>query len=282
LWGGFPLYFELLHSAGALEIVAHRIFWTLVFCLFGVTVTRTWGKVRAAWANRRLVVGLALAGVLVSGNWLLYVAAVLSGHVVDAALGYFINPLVTVILALVVQRERLHRLQFVALGIGTVAVVVIVVGYGQFPWIGLGLALTFGTYALIKSRVGGTVGPLVGLGFEALTLAPLAGLYIVILEVTGRGSFIGHGVNYTVLLALTGVVTAIPLLFFAYGAGHLPLATVGLIQYVTPIGQFCIGVWVFHEAMPTARWIGFGLIWVALVVLSWDGLRSLRRSVAKG
>jgi chloramphenicol-sensitive protein RarD len=277
LWSVFPLYFELLNAAGPLEIVAHRIVWTLVVCVLGVTVRRSWDKVVAAWRDRRLIGRLSLAGVLISLNWLLYIAAILTGHIVDAALGYFINPLVTVVLALVVQRERLRRLQYIALGIGLLAVVVIVVGYGEFPWIGLGLAGSFGTYALIKNRIGSAVSPLVGLGFEALTLTPVALAYIVVLEVTGTGLFLTHSTGYTLGLMATGAVTAAPLLLFAYGSARLQLATVGLLQYITPIGQFALGVWVFHEAMPWARWIGFGLIWVALVALSADALRSLRR-----
>jgi chloramphenicol-sensitive protein RarD len=277
LWGLFPLYFNLLTKAGSAEIVAHRIAWTLVFCALGVTLTRGWGRVRTAWRDRRLVGHLALAGVLVSANWLLYVFAVLTGHVVDAALGYFFNPLVTVVLAVVVQRERLRPVQVGALGVGLAAVVVIGVGYGQFPWLGVGLAVTFGLYALVKSRVGQAVGPMVGIGFEAATTAPLAIAYIVVLELLGQGSFIGQGLGHTAALAGTGVVTAVPLLFFAYGAARLPLATVGLIQYITPMAQFSLGVWVFHESMPTARWIGFGLIWVALTLLSADMVRTFRR-----
>ncbi|MDR0415795.1 MAG: EamA family transporter RarD, partial [Propionibacteriaceae bacterium] len=217
LWGLFPLYFNMLTKAGSAEIVAHRVAWTLVFCVLAVTLTGGWGRVRTAWRDRRLVGRLALAGVFVSVNWLLYVFAVLTGHVVDAALGYFINPLVTVVLAVVVQRERLRPTQIWALGVGLAAVVVIVIGYGQFPWLGFGLAVTFGLYALVKSRVGQTVGPLVGIGFEAATTAPLAIAYIAVLELVGQGSFVSQGPGYTAALAGTGVVTAVPLLFFAYG-----------------------------------------------------------------
>jgi chloramphenicol-sensitive protein RarD len=276
LWAVFPLYFELLDQASAVEVVAHRICWTLVFCLIGVTVRRAWGQARAVWADKKLVARLALAGVLVSVNWLIYVWAILHDQVVDAALGYFINPLVTVGLGLVVLRERLRRLQYVALGVGLLAVVVIVIGYGHFPWVGLGLALSFAAYALMKNRVAAKVAPLVGLGLETFTLAPLALAGIVWLQLDGRGVFLGHGLGYTVGLALTGVVTAVPLLLFAQAAGRIPLATLGLLQYITPTGQFLIGLIWFHEAMPAARWAGFGLIWVALILLSLQGLRSWR------
>jgi len=278
LWAVFPLYFDWLSRAGAVEVVAHRIAWTLVFCLAGITLTRTWGRFRAAWADKALVGRLAVAGVLVSLNWLIYVWAILNDHVIDAALGYFINPLVTVLLSLVVLRERLARLQAVALAIGVTAVVVIVIGHGRVPWVGFGLALTFALYALMKNRVGQRTTPLVGLAFEALTLAAPSLVYIFWLEASGRGLFLTGGPHYTAGLALSGAVTAIPLLFFAYGAARLPLATVGLLQYLTPTGQFLLGLVVFHEVMSPARWIGFGLIWVALVVLTVHAVRTWRVS----
>jgi len=280
LWSVFPLYFTWLSLAGAVEVVAHRIVWTLVFCVVGITVTRTWGRLRAAWADKALVGRLAAAGALVSVNWLVYVWAVLNDHVIDAALGYFINPLVTVALGLAVLRERLARLQAVALVVGLVAVCVIGVGYGRVPWVGLALAVSFGLYALMKNRVGQRTTPLVGLAFEALTLSLPSAAYIVWLQTAGRGLFLTGGPKYTVGLALAGAVTAIPLLFFAYGAARLPLATVGLLQYLTPVGQFLLGIWVFHEAMPPARWAGFALIWVALVLLTAHAIRSWRLSAA--
>jgi chloramphenicol-sensitive protein RarD len=277
LWSVFPLYFDLLNAATAAEIVAHRIAWTFVFCLVGVTALRGWGHVRAVWADKKLVGRLALAGVLVSGNWLIYIWAILHDAVVDAALGYFINPLVTVALGLVFLGERLHRLQYLALGVGVAAVAVIIVGYGRIPWAGLGLALSFGLYALMKNRVGARATPLVGLGYEAAVLTPLSAAYIVVLQLSGTGAFLGHGAGMTAGLALAGAVTATPLLFFAFAAARLPLATVGMLQYMCPIGQFLLGILVFHEPMPTARWIGFGLIWVALILLSAHAIRAYRR-----
>ena len=270
LWGVFPLYFHLLVRSGSLEIVAHRIVWTLVFCAIGITIIGAWAKVRAVINDKRLFRTLLLAGVLVSLNWLIYIYAVVSDHVVDGALGYFINPLVTVVLAVIFLRERLRPAQIVALGIGLAAVMVIVIGMGHVPWIGLGLALTFGFYSLLKNRVGGRTTPLVGLGVEALALAPLSAVYIVVLEVTGRGTFTTVSWTYSLLLVATGIVTAIPLLFFAVGAARLNLTSLAFIQYVTPIMQFLIGVLVFSEHMPLVRWVGFILIWVALIVLSWD------------
>ena len=278
VWSFFPLYFTWLARAGAVEVVAHRIFWTLVFCAAGITLTRTWGRARAAWADKALVGRLVAAGALVSVNWLVYVWAVLHDHVIDAALGYFINPLVTVVLGLAVLRERLARLQAVALAVGLVAVGVIGVGYGRVPWVGLALAVSFGLYALMKNRVGQRTTPLVGLAFEALTLSLPSVAYIVWLEASRQGVFLSGGPRYTAGLALAGAVTAIPLLFFAYGAARLPLATVGLLQYLTPLGQFLLGIFVFHEAMPPARWAGFALIWVALVLLTAHAVRAWRLS----
>ncbi len=276
IWGNFPLYFKLLSAAGPLEIIGHRILWSFVFCLVGVLVFGQWRQLRAVFRNRRLYLGLAAGGVLVSINWLVYVWAVLNDHIVDAALGYFVNPLVTVTLAVVVLRERLRTGQKIAVAIGLAAVVVIAVGYGQVPWVALALALSFGTYGLVKNRVGGTVGPLVGLTAETSLLAPIALVFLVWLQVTGNSSLFGHGTVHTVALIGAGAVTAIPLLLFAGAAARIPLSMLGLIQYMTPVLQFAIGVWINHESMPLPRWIGFGLVWVALVVLTVDGLRSAR------
>lgn len=276
LWGVLPLYFPLLAPAGAVEIIAHRVVWSLVFCAFLLTVTRGWAPFVAAVRHRRTLATLSLAAVLVAVNWLVYVYSVLSGQVVDAALGYFINPLVTVLLAVFVLGERLRTVQWVALGFGAVAVVVITVGYARLPWIAVVLAVTFGLYGLIKNRVGRTVTALAGLGVETAVLTPLAAGYLVWLQVTGTGAFTGHGAWHAVALLCAGVVTATPLLLFGAAARVLPLRTIGMLQYVTPTMQFLLGLLVFHEQMPAARWAGFALVWVALVILTVDGLRSSR------
>ena len=277
LWGSFPLYFEALSAAGAFEIIGHRVFWTFVFCLAGVLVWREWSHLREVLADRRLFWGLTGAGFLVTLNWSIYVWGVLNDHVVDAALGYFINPLVTVTLAVVVLHERLRTAQKLALGVGSLAVVVIAVGYGQIPWVALSLAASFGLYGLVKKQVGGRVTPLVGLTIETAILAPVALAFLVWLQVSGTSNYLAHGPGLTIGLSLAGVVTAIPLLLFAAASARIPLSMMGLIQYLTPLIQFSIGVWVNHEAMPTSRWIGFGLVWVALIVLTLDSLRNARR-----
>lgn len=274
-WGALPLYFPLLKPAGALEIIGHRIVWSLVFCLLLVALTRGWRQLGAVLRDRRTVGILAAAAVLVGTNWTVYVYGVLSDHVVDASLGYFINPLVTVILAVLVLGERLRPAQWVALGAGAAAVLVIAVGYGQVPWIALALAVSFGLYGLAKNRVGRSVPPLAGLTVETAVLTPVALVYLFWWQARGSGTFTDSP-WHALLLAAAGIVTAVPLLLFGASAARLPLSVLGLIQYLTPVIQFVLGVTVFGEQMPPARWWGFALVWVALIVLGVDGLRAGR------
>lgn len=276
LWGFLPLYFPLLEPAGPVEIIAHRVVWSLLFCLLILLVTRTWGTVVAAVRNRRTLATLALAGVLVATNWLIFVHGVLSGHTVDTALGYYINPLVTVALAVIALGERLRAAQWVALGIGGAAVAVITVGVGRLPWIALALAATFGTYGLIKNRIGRTVTAVASLAVETAAMTPLALGYLLWLAVTGTSAFGANGVGHALILTASGVVTAVPLLLFGGAARRLPLSVVGMLQYLAPTLQFIVGVAVFGEEMPAARWWGFALVWVALVILTTDGLRTSR------
>lgn len=276
MWGALPLYFPLLQPAGPLEIIAHRIVWSLLFCLVLLLATRQMrGYVQVLRSGRVLLV-LAAAAVLVATNWTIYVFAVTSGHVVDAALGYFINPLVTVLLAVVVLKERLRAAQWVALGFGAAAVVVIAVGLGTVPWIALGVAFSFGFYGLLKNRAGRTVAAIPGLAVETSVLAPVALLYLVWLGTQGTSTFVHEGSGHALLLVSSGVVTALPLLCFGAAARLLPLSVVGMLQYLAPILQLALGVLVFHEAMPTVRWVGFSLVWCALAVLTFDALRSMR------
>ncbi|QTE31613.1 EamA family transporter RarD [Pengzhenrongella sicca] len=278
LWGVLPLYFPLLAPAGAVEIIGHRVVWSLGFCLLLLTVTRGWSPFRAVFANRRTLGLLGLAAALVAVNWTVYVYGVLSDQVVDTALGYFINPLVTVLLAVFVLGERLRATQWVALGFGAAAVLVITVGYGRLPWIALTLAFSFGTYGLIKNRVGRTVTAVAGLAVETTLLFPLALGYLLWLGATGAGTFGAHGTWHLVALVSTGVVTATPLLMFSSAARRLPLSVVGMLQYIAPTMQFLLGILVFGEHMPVARWWGFALVWVALVILTVDGVRTGRAS----
>ena len=276
LWGVLPLFFLLLVPAGAIEIVAFRIVLSLVFCALLITVTRGWPRFIALLRDRRTTLILGAAGALIVVNWLTYVFATLSGHVVEAALGYFTNPIVTVLLGVIVLRERLRVLQWVAIGISAVAVLVLAINYGQFPWIALILAFSFGTYSLVKKQVGGRVDAISGLSIETAWLAPAAAIALVVTGMTGGLVTGTQGTLHTVLMLCAGVVTATPLLFFASAARRLPLTYIGLVQYITPIMQFVFGVAVFNEDMPFARWVGFGIIWLALIVLSIDMIRAGR------
>jgi chloramphenicol-sensitive protein RarD len=270
LWGFLPLYFLLLAPSSALEIVAWRVVLSLVFCALIVVVT---GQLRALMtivADRRTVLTLAIAGVLILINWLVYVFAALSGHVVEAALGYFINPIVTVLLGVLVLGEKLRLVQWVAIGFSAVAVLVLAVSYGQFPWIALALAFSFGTYGLLKKKVADRVDAVSGLTIETAFLAPLAIVLLVVMSLTGSLTIGAFGAGHMIALLLAGVVTAVPLLMFAAAARRIPLTFIGLTQYMSPIAQFLIGVFVLSEAMPPARWFGFGLVWIALIILTVD------------
>ncbi len=271
MWGLFPLYFRLLIRSGAFEIVAYRIVCSLLFCLIAIAVTRNWRQLGRVLRHRRSVLVLAVAGLLVSANWTLYVWGINNGHAIDASLGYFINPLVNAVFGVLLMGERMRRLQWLAFGIGTTAVVVLIVGYGQVPWVALGLALTFGSYGLTKKKLGTAVPPLPGLVVETAAATPFALAYLLWLASAGLGT-VPQGSGYSLLIMLAGPVTAVPLLLFAAAAIRIPLSTLGILQYVAPVGQFLIGWLVIGEQMPLERWIGFGIIWVALIIFVIDAL----------
>ncbi|MEU1972094.1 EamA family transporter RarD [Microbacterium sp. NPDC019599] len=278
LWGFLPLYFLALAPTGPFEVVAWRIILSLAFCAILLTVTRTWPKLVAILRNRRLVGWTMAAGALIYVNWQVYLIGTLTGHVVETSLGYFINPIVTVLLGVIVLRERLRVVQWIAIGIAAAAVAVIVFGYGAFPWIALTLAFTFGFYGLVKKQIGPSVDAVSGLTLESLWLTPVAILQLVVVGLT-TGLTMGQGSTlHTALLLVAGVATATPLLFFAAGARRAPLTLMGILQFVAPILQFIIGVWVLDEPMSVERWIGFGLVWVALTLLTIDSLVAARRA----
>lgn len=277
MWGVFPAFFPLLKPASALEVLAHRIVWTTVLMVVVVAVARRLRDIRAI--TPRVWLLLVCASALISINWGIYIYAVNNGHVVDAALGYFINPLVTVALGLLIFREKLNRAQLGALAIAVVAVVVLTAEVGAPPVIGLGLALSFGLYGAVKKVV--PTDPRVSVGVEAAVAAPFALAYIAVLEGTGPGTFTDLGAGHIALLVLSGAVTALPLLLFAAAAQRLPLVTMGLLFYVTPAMQLTWGIFVGHEPMPPARWLGFALIWLALLVFSVDALRRARTTSPK-
>ena len=276
LWGLFPLYFPLLEPAGGLEIVAHRVLWSLVFVGLLLTVTRHWSQVRALAGDRRRLLVLAGAALLIAVNWLVFVYGVNSGQVVETSLGYFINPLVSVLLGVVVFSERLRPLQWVAVGIAAVAVTVLTVDYGRPPWIALALAASFGLYGVMKKLVRVEAAP--GLFVETAMVAVPAGVVLAVLHAGGDGTFGNAGTGHTLLLMSSGVATAIPLLLFAAAARRIPLSTVGLLQYLTPLMQLAIGVFIYDEPMPPARLAGFVIVWVALGVFTADSLRHARAS----
>lgn len=280
LWGFMPLYFLTLVPTGPWEVVSWRILFSLAFCAILLTVTRAWRKLFAILRNRRLVLWTMLAGLLIYVNWQVFLISTLTGHVIEGSLGYFINPIVTVLLGVLVLGERLRTAQWVAIGFAGLAVAVIIVGYGSFPWMALTLAASFGTYGLVKKQIGPQVDAVSGLTLESLWLAPIAIGQAVVVALTTGLTITQLGPGHAALLALSGAVTAVPLLFFAAGARRAPLTVIGLLQFVAPIMQFLTGWWIMGEPMPIERWIGFGLVWLALIVLMTDSLRHSRRRPA--
>lgn len=274
IWGLFPLYWPLLEPGGALEILAHRVVWSLVV-VAGLLLVSGGGWRRLPRTKRQLRL-LAAAAVLIGINWGLYIWGVNHHHVVETSLGYFVNPLVTVALSVFVLGERLRRLQWYAVAVAAVGVVVLGVDAHRPPWIALALAFSFGGYGLIKKVVG--VDPAAGLAIETAVLAPVALTYLVIIGITGRATFASHGVGHPFLLASAGPVTAVPLLLFAAAAPRVPLSRLGLMQYLTPTIQFLIGIFVRHEPLGTGRLIGFVLVWCALVIFTVDSTSSRRRT----
>ncbi len=276
LWGLFPLYFPLLEPAGGLESVAHRVVWSLVFIALLLTVLRTWPRVRAVVADRRALLILVGAALLISANWLIFVYGVNSGQVVETSLGYFINPLVSVLLGVAVLSERLRPAQWVAVGIATVAVAVLTVDYGRPPWIALSLAATFALYGLLKKLVRVEAAP--GLFLETALVVIPALVVLAVLHAQGEGTAGNAGTGHLLLLVGSGVATAVPLLLFAAATSRIPLSTVGLLQYLTPLMQLAIGVFVYGEPMPPLRLVGFAVVWLALAVFTVDTLRAARAS----
>ncbi len=275
LWGLFPLYWPLLEPAAATEILAHRILWSLIVTSILLVVSRRTAALGVMWADRRVRFAMIGAGVTIGMNWFTYIWGVNNGHVVETSLGYYINPLVTVLMGVVILGERLRAWQWTALGIAFCAVLVLTLELGRPPWISLVLAFSFGTYGLLKKQA--RVGPIEGLTYEGLVLAPLALAYVIWLTVVGQASAWSHGVDHVALLATTGLVTAAPLLCFAGAANRISLTTLGLLQYIAPTLQFLLGVLVFGEPMPAVRWVGFAMVWLALAIFTVEAIVSSRR-----
>lgn len=277
IWGAFPLYWPLLEPAGAVEILAHRILWSMLTMGVLVVVLGRGRHLRAILADRRTRTLLTVGAIVIAVNWATYIWGVNNGHVVETSLGYFINPLVTVLMGVLILGETMRRLQWMALGVAALAVVVLTVDYGRPPWIALVLACSFGTYGLAKKQA--DTGAVEGLAFETAVLAPVAAAYVGWLVVVGESGFGSHGLGHAALLMTTGAVTALPLICFGAAATRLPMVTLGLLQYLAPVLQFVVGLLVFHEEMPVGRWVGFGLVWLALVVFTVESVNHRRRQL---
>jgi chloramphenicol-sensitive protein RarD len=273
LWGAFPLYWPLLEPANPLEIVSHRAVWTLVFCFIVLAVTKALKSTLATLKQPKIAARLFLTSLLISINWLVYIWATNNGHVVEASLGYYINPLIIIGFGVLLLKEKMRPLQWAAVAIASLGVLVLTIDNGRLPYIALALAFSWGTYGLIKKQLG--LGALEGLAIETFISAFFYLAYLIYIGNQGTGQF-GHSWGLTILLISAGAVTAIPLLLFNGSTNRLPFTTIGLLQYITPTLQFSVGVWVRHEEMPTARWIGFLIIWVALTTLALDLIKSSR------
>lgn len=283
LWGAMPLYFALLPPAKGVEVVAARVLFSLVFCAILIAVLRGWSQIRYVTSSRASMVRLFIASLLIAANWLTYVFAVLSHNALEAALGYFINPIVPVLLGVFVLKERLRRAQWISIGLGALAVVILTIGYGRLPWISLVLALTFGLYGFAKKGLRPGTTAAASLTLETVFLAPFAALAVALpmlgvgTAVLGEPTLFRFGAGHFWAMAASGIVTAVPLILFGAAASRLPLSLIGMLQYVAPILQFLVALLVFHEEMSGFRWVGFGLIWAALAVLTVDAVHHANR-----
>jgi chloramphenicol-sensitive protein RarD len=276
LWGLFPLYWKLIDSSGAVELLAHRILWSLVTIVALVLVRRRFGQVRALLAEPRRRWPLMAGAVLISVNWGTYIWGVNHDRVVETSLGYFITPLFTVLLGVIILKERLRVAQWIAVGIAFLAVAGLTIENGRPPWIAIILTFSFGFYGLLKKQAG--AGAIEGMAIESATVAPLALIAILILGAQGNSTVTHQGPGYLILVLLTGPITAVPLLLFGAAATRVSMTTLGLLNYIAPIMQFIVGVLVFHEKMTPMRWGGFALVWLALIIFTADNLARRRAS----
>ncbi len=267
------MYWPLLEPANPLEIVSHRAVWTLVFCVIVLAATKALKSTLVTLKRPMVAVKLFISSLLVSVNWLVYIWATNNEHVVEASLGYYINPLIIIGFGVIFLKEKMRTLQWAAVTIASMGVLVLTLDYGRLPWIALTLAVSWGSYGLVKKQLG--LGALEGLAIETFISSFFYLGYLIYLGNQGSGQF-GHHWGLTLLLMSAGAITAIPLLLFNGSTNRLPFTTIGLLQYITPTLQFSIGVWVLNEEMPTARWIGFLIIWAALVTLTLDLVKSSR------
>ena len=277
-WGLFPLYFRLVTAVPAPQVLAHRVVWCLLFLGILLTARRQWGWLPQVLRQPKVLGAFVLSALMIGANWLAYIWAVLHGHVLEASLGYFITPLVNVLLGMTLLHERLRRAQWIALAIAGAGVLWLTVQAGRPPWIALSLGITFGAYGLLRKVA--ALGALEGLTLETLLLAPLAGLVLGTAMLDGRAAFPAPDALTNLWMIGLGPITAVPLLLFAAGARRLSMATLGIVQYLGPSIQVVIGIWVFGEPFPMVRFIGFACIWLALLIYSGDGWRRARESAA--
>ena len=287
LWGLFPLYFLLLADIDPFELIPWRVLACLMFCLVFIAILRKWGPLIAVLRSPKMGGWFTLSALLLYANWQIFIIAVLTGHVIETALGYFINPLVTILLSVIIRREKLRRVQWLAVGIAALGLVITAVAYGTMPWIALGLAFSFGLYGFVRKQASEQIDALSGLTVETLAAAPFAIVQLIIVGVIagGSGGFtlggFTHGPWTTLLLIGSGLMTAIPLLLFGAANRRLPLSHMGFIQFITPILNFLTGTFLLHEPMDPARWIGFATVWIALILLVGDSVRQARRTPAE-
>jgi chloramphenicol-sensitive protein RarD len=275
IWGSFPLVIAMLGFASPYEIVVWRVVFGFLTAVLLIAVTKNFKSLRETFKNRANITWIAASAIFIFINWLVYVIAISEHHVVESSLGYFINPLVTILLAVVFLREKLSPVQWVAMSFGALAVIVLTIDYGRPPWIALILAGSFGIYGLAKNKLGGKVSALNSFAIESGFVVPIAIVQLFLIQIIGGGIlFASQGVLGMAGLAMYGALTAIPLILFGAAAQHLPLKVMGFMQYIAPIIQFTLGLVVFNEPMPTARWLGFGLVWFSLAILSFDMIRS--------
>ena len=272
IWGSFPLLIQLSKFASPFETVVWRVVFGFLFAALLVTLTKSWSQILSLVKNPKQLGWVAVAAIFIFINWQVYVVAVVTGNVIETSLGYFINPLVTVMFAVLLLKEKLRRMQWVALSVGFIAVLVLTLDYGRPPWIAIILALSFGTYSLAKNKVGKKVGALQSFTIESAMVLPIAIVQLIVVASLGPVMLLSGPMEASVLIGF-GIMTAVPLILFGAAASRIPLSMIGFIQFLTPVLQFSAGYFILGEEMPAVRWIGFGLVWVSLVILTTDALR---------
>lgn len=266
LWGFFPIYWKLLQQVPALQVIGHRIGWSFILLIAFIWLTKQWNDFRSAALTSKNIVIYSIAAVLLTINWLVYVWGVNAGFIVETSLGYFINPLLSVLLGVIFLRERLRPVQWIPVALAAAGVLYLTLAYGRLPWIALTLAFTFGFYGFVKKLA--PLGSLYGLTLETGIVFPIALIYLAVVEFTNSGAFLHDSALIDILLIGAGLVTTIPLLMFASAAKQIPLTVVGILQYIAPTLQFLIGVLIYHEPFDQSRLVGFGLVWLALIIFS--------------